>query len=366
MKNFLLPLLATIMLTFVWSATTAWGATKRDGALFAEPRLDSAPFNQATRLTGNPDSALRHPYRFTEPTYLTGMSTRLLAKNGTAPAGGAAKAPAAPGGAGGSEQASLAEVGAKLSNPVSDVWGLFTQFTVTRSDGDLNTGESPVSGNIIFQPILPIPLYGKGTDTYRMIVRPTIPFLMGSPVPTGFDNFDNKTGLGDILLPLPVTIPAGNWILAAGPAITLPTSTIDAFGRQQWAVGPTGVLGYKTKKLVAVVFPQYYWGIGSRGDQKDKPDASYMSMLYAFFYNLPEAWQFGFNPTVSYDNKALSGNRWNVPVGLVVAKTTPVKFQFGMEYSVVSQDAFGPRWSFKLNIIPVIQSLVPESLFGGE
>jgi hypothetical protein len=36
-----------------------------------------------------------------------------------------------------------------------------------------------------------------------------------------------------------------------------------------------------------------------------------------------------------------------------------------MEYSVVSQDAFGPRWSFKLNIIPVIQSLVPEALFGG-
>ena len=43
-----------------------------------------------------------------------------------------------------------------------------------------------------------------------------------------------------------------------------------------------------------------------------------MSMLYAFFYNLPEAWQVGFNPTVAYDNKATSGNRWNVPVGLVV------------------------------------------------
>jgi len=52
------------------------------------------------------------------------------------------------------------------------------------------------------------------------------------------------------------------------------------------------------------------------------------------------------------------------------AKTTkianrPVKFQFGVEYSVVSQDAFGPRWLLKLNVIPVIQSLIPESLFGG-
>jgi hypothetical protein len=95
-----------------------------------------------------------------------------------------------------------------------------------------------------------------------------------------------------------------------------------------------------------------------------------MEMLYTVFYNLPEAWQVGFNPTISYDNKALKNNKWNVPVGLVVAKTTkignrPVKFQFGMEYSVVSQDAFGQRFQIKLNIIPVIQSLITDSLFGG-
>ncbi len=36
------------------------------------------------------------------------------------------------------EQGSLAEVGAKLSNPVSEVWALFTEFDVFFSDGDLN------------------------------------------------------------------------------------------------------------------------------------------------------------------------------------------------------------------------------------
>ena len=224
---------------------------------------------------------------------------------------------------------------------------------------------------MIFQPILPVPLYGKGADAIRLIVRPSIPLLIGNPVPEKFDNFQHKTGLGDILLPLVVTIPAGNWILAAGPTFNLPTSTIDAFGRQQWAVGPTGVFGYKTKKIVAGIFPQYLFGVGSRGDQKDKPDASFMSLLYFFFYNLPDAMQVGFNPVINYDNKATSGNRWNIPVGLVVAKTTkfgsrPVKFQLGMEYSVVSQDAFGPRWALKLNIIPVINSLIPDSLFGGD
>jgi len=41
----------------------------------------------------------------------------------------------------------------------------------------------------------------------------------------------------------------------------------------------------------------------------------------------------------------------------------PVKFQFGVEYSVVSQDDFGKRALIKLNIIPVIPSLLKKPLF---
>jgi hypothetical protein len=59
-----------------------------------------------------------------------------------------------------------------------------------------------------------------------------------------------------------------------------------------------------------------------------------------------------------------------VPVGLLVSKTTavgkrPVKFQFGFEYSVVSEDDFGKRLMIKLNVIPVIQALVKNPIFGG-
>jgi hypothetical protein len=54
------------------------------------------------------------------------------------------------------------------------------------------------------------------------------------------------------------------------------------------------------------------------------------------------------NSAITYDHKASSGNKWNVPVGIGFAKTIrvggkPVKFQFGVEYSVVSQDDFGKR-----------------------
>jgi hypothetical protein len=74
-------------------------------------------------------------------------------------------------------------------------------------------------------------------------------------------------------------------------------------------------------------------------------------------------------PTLTYDDRATSGNRWNVPIGLTVEKTTrigrlPVKFEFGAEYSVVSQEDFGQRFQFKLNIIPVIASLVEKPILG--
>jgi len=272
---------------------------------------------------------------------------------------------------GSAHQADVAEIGAKLSNPVSDVWALFTEFDVFFSDGDVNLGDPEVGGRMIFQPVLPFPLYGSGEDEWKLITRPTIPVLFSQPVPTAFDDFKREAGLADIQLPMLVSPPSGKWLLGAGPAWLFPSSTEDAFGRQQWGVGPAGVFGYMTKKAVVGVFPQYYFGIGSRGDRPSSvSDASYLNLLYFAVFNLPDAWQVGLNPTITYDHRASSGNRWNVPIGLLVAKTTrigglPVKFQLGVEYSVVSQDDFGQRAQIKLNVIPVIPSLVGKPLFGG-
>lgn len=59
-----------------------------------------------------------------------------------------------------------------------------------------------------------------------------------------------------------------------------------------------------------------------------------------------------------------------MPIGLLATKTTkvgglPVKFQLGVEYSVISQDDFGKRFLLKLNVIPVIQGLIKNPLLGG-
>jgi hypothetical protein len=54
----------------------------------------------------------------------------------------------------------------------------------------------------------------------------------------------------------------------------------------------------------------------------------------------------------------------------MVTKTTlvgkmPVKFQFGVEYSVVSQDAYGEQAKLVLEVIPVIPALIRRSILGG-
>ena len=92
-------------------------------------------------------------------------------------------------------------------------------------------------------------------------------------------------------------------------------------------------------------------------------------MLYFLVFNLPDAWQIGMNPTITYNDQASSGNKWNVPVGLFGGKTIkignmPVNIRAGLEYSVVSPDDFGQRAQFRIQITPVIASLIKNPIFG--
>jgi hypothetical protein len=274
----------------------------------------------------------------------------------------------------------LGEIGAKLANPVSSIWSLSFNFQTPFSDGDVNSGDPEVGANVIFQPVLPIPLYGREDqdEMWRMITRPIIPIVFTTPIPESFNNFKRRGGIGDIQLPLLLVPPPkllgapDNLIFGLGPNWLFPTSTNDNLGNQQWGVGPAVVLGWKTKFLTTVLFPSFAFHIGDRGDRKSGTrDISQMSLLYTLIFNLPDAWQVGTNPTISYNDKAKSGDKWNVPIGLFGAKTTkiggiPFNIKVGVEYSVVSQDTFGKRANFRIQITPVVPSLIQRPIFGGD
>jgi hypothetical protein len=267
----------------------------------------------------------------------------------------------------------LGKIGAKLANPLADLWALSMSFNMPQFyDGDANTGDPELGATLVFQPVMPIPLHGTGDGQVRLITRPVVPMIFSQPIPKGFNDFDDESGIGDIQLPLLVSVPdriAGNFILGAGPVWLFPSATDDDLGQEQWALGPAVVLGYKNKSMTAGIFPNYFWKIGASGQDKDTPNISQGSLLYFLNFNLPDAWQIGMNPTITYNDKASSGNKWNVPVGLYAGKTIrigrlPVNIKAGVEYSVVSQDDFGQRAQFRIQITPVIPSLIKEPVFG--
>ena len=286
-------------------------------------------------------------------------------------------------GVGGSGQGSAAEVGKKLSDPLSDVWALFTEFNHTWSDGDVTNGHEEGT-HIIFQPIMPFKL----TENYKLITRPTLPITQNQDLPDGLRlkhnqspdhatgisiagvKFSSQSGLGDMSLPLLVSRnprPGEKWGFGLGPTFVFPTATDDQLGTDTWEIGPAAVVTYKTKRFTGAVFGQYWWNYAET--DSDAKDTSHGSILYSAWWNLPKAWQVGFNPTITYNDKARdSDNKWNVPVGLGVAKTMrfgklPVKFQLAAEKSVVRQDTFGKDWNIRLNVIPVIPALVKNPLF---
>jgi hypothetical protein len=276
----------------------------------------------------------------------------------------------------GTKHGSLGQVGNKLSDPTADIWAL--SFNVQGPqffDGNLNEGDPELGGNVVFQPVMPFPVYGTGEDEWKVVTRPIIPILFSQPIPTGSDQFKHRGGLGDIELPLLLNPPASmigkDWIFGAGPVFEFPTATSDALGNQQFAMGPAVVVGYKTKTMTAVLFPNYFFGIGGVDQNSTTQTTSKLSLLYALNFALPNAWQIGTNPTITYNNKAGRGDKWNVPIGVYGGRTiklggVPVNIKLGVEYSVVSQDSFGKRAEIRLQLTPVIPGLVQSPIFGGK
>ena len=300
--------------------------------------------------------------------FLCQCAAALLLGSVTIEAGAEEKAPA-----GGDGHGDLGEIGKKLANPLANLWALnFNSFLPGFYDGDVNQGDAKLGATTIFQPILPVPLHGEGKDTFRLIMRPVIPLVWDTPVPDGFNKFDHKSGIGDIQLPFVFAVPAsitGKWILGAGPVFEFPTATNDDLGADQWSAGPAIAVGYKGKNATSFLFLNYFWKIGSSGQDDNTPDTNKGTLVYSSTYALPDGWQIGTNPTISYNDKASSGNKWNVPLGVFVGRTIkigkrPVNIKLGIEYSAVRQDDFGQQAAIRLQITPIIAGLVQNPIFG--
>jgi len=132
---------------------------------------------------------------------------------------------------------SLTEVNKELTNPISTIWSLtFQENTYWLSPGIEGVG-SRNQINVQFQPVLPISLNGD----WNLITRPVLQVLNSSPYVNSRGHFHRVTGFGDTIF-LTMLSPSdelvGNWLLAAGPTVVLPTASNQRLGADKWQLGP--------------------------------------------------------------------------------------------------------------------------------
>jgi hypothetical protein len=245
-------------------------------------------------------------------------------------------------------------VARELSNPASSLASLGNKIELRGFDGNLPDADDQTGVRYIFQPVLPFNLSGGD----KIIFRPAFNVPIDEPV---FDSdqgrFTSDGGFGDIIFDLIYSPPpAGNLVYGAGFVGGIPTSTSTQLRSENWTAGPEIFAAFVDTWGVAGGLLTHSWDVAGSGR-----DTSLTTFNYFAFASLGDGWQLGAGPIVTYDWEAASGNRWNVPVGIGLAKTTslggvPLKLNVEIDYSLVRQDSFGPEWLLKFSITPVIKN----------
>jgi len=302
---------------------------------------------------------------------------------------------------------SVDEIAQELSNPVTALRSIFSDFEYRTFQGELPDSESMTS-LILFTPSIPFQLdNGK-----NLLLRATIPFYFDQPVwETYFGHpiWEVDRSYAEFLLRQSpqVTADSGRFlpghdhiadvtydvayggvsergfISMFGIAGVLPTSQDISASRHQYLLGPEVALGKSAdwgSQDISASRHQYLlgpevalgksadWGvIGAwvthlvdvTGDSDFNTNETTVKVFFA--YGLGNGWQIISNPTILYDWEADSGNELLLPIGGGVAKTarigrTPVKFEFELQKYIESSSRFGPEWLFTFSITPLISN----------
>jgi hypothetical protein len=227
-------------------------------------------------------------------------------------------------------------VASLISVPVANV----TDFNIGPFARDRNTV-------LQFQPVIPFQL----NENWNLITR-TIGAITYQP-----DTADPHVGIlgfGD-LNPTFFLSPArpGKVIWGAGPTFLLPTATDDVLGTGKLSMGPAVlVLVQPGKWTLGTLVSNLFSVAGS----SDRPDVNTMSWQYFVNYNLQKGWYLTFQPTITANWNAPSGNVWLLPFGGGVGRimrlgSQPVNASIQAYVNVKRPDLFpSPTWQLKLQL----------------
>jgi hypothetical protein len=283
------------------------------------------------------------------------------------------------------------EAARKSSNPLGgDFFILLNQIDNYAMEGDI-TDKTRWINNWAFQPVMPVPMDKTIGENWIWVNRPTFNFVLNadlpdvdeiksglnpgggpsedrpSSIPPGGVPFDSFSGFGDIIYftLLGQSLPQQRWgggdfVWAGGLTTIFPTASKDELGGGVYSIGPSAVLSFIGKKFIFGGLYQQWLSYAEGGNGSGaNQNFSWLNMFY--FLNFENGWQVGGTPIITADWEADSDDRWTVPIGLGVYKTSffgkmPIKMGAEMQWMPISPDTYGQNWNIRITIAPIIPS----------
>lgn len=239
-----------------------------------------------------------------------------------------------------------------LQDPLASVKMLATDNTIAFNSG---LEESDVNYNFQFQPVYSIPTSEESRFNY--VARAVIPIVglepavveppLG-PAPTPRDS--STWGLSDTTLQFFISPKSkGAWKWGIGPQVSLRTHTNERAAGPGWGAGVAGILVGGVGPVSIATIALYH-----AGTEDDFESFAVQPMLFYNFESVPGL-VVGYNNMITYNVKARSGNKWNVPLGVTISRTFAFESGDGLDlgigyYYVVERPNAAPDSQIKFAI----------------
>jgi hypothetical protein len=224
-----------------------------------------------------------------------------------------------------------------------------------------NFGQNPgyrTQDVLNIQPVIPI---GIAKD-WNLLIRWIAPIVY-QPVPNAAGTPETgEYGLGD-MQPTFFLSPKkpGKLIWGVGPFFLLPTATNTDLGYGKFGIGPSVVALTQPGHWTLGVLANNVWSVAGSGS---RPDVNQFLLQYFINYNLQKGWFLTWQPTLTANWEAASGNQWTVPYGGGVGRIMKLGFQpvslTAQFYGNAVHPANTPSWTMRLQIAFLFPKLTKE------
>jgi hypothetical protein len=241
----------------------------------------------------------------------------------------------------------IEDLAKKAQNPVSDLIAVPIEHNLNSDvgmDGD-------IQHVTVSSPVVPLKLNKK----WILINRAIIPAIYQPLLAPGVGN---EFGLGDINFTTFLSPrESGGTVWGVGPSLTIPSASNEVLGTEKWTLGPAFVVFRDIGSWSTGLLISNAWSIGGESDRADV-NAGFLQPW--FYYNFPSGAYIFYEPVITVDWEADSGERWTVPLGIGVGKITTIGTQYVNVQIAAFYNVETPTGGAEWTIRPQITFLFPQ------